>query len=214
LKNFSRILISTIVLAFGISAFADPHKLRVDDPALAKTLVAQGAKVVGDYGAFTVLEADDALLAGGASNRVEIADDWNLIRLNARVLDTRAPEVKALRKPRGDFAGKRLHLIQFAGPIKPEWRAALKETGAEIVSYIPENTYLIYGDAAALGRLQTWTANSQITQWEGEYSRDLKMHSGARALAMTSRQWQSRNRPVRHPVDCGYERESRHAGAD
>jgi len=186
LKNFSRILISTIVLAFGISAFADPHKLRVDDPALAKTLVAQGAKVVGDYGAFTVLEADDALLAGGASNRVEIADDWNLIRLNARVLDTRAPEVKALRKPRGDFAGKRLHLIQFAGPIKPEWRAALKETGAEIVSYIPENTYLIYGDAAALGRLQTWTANSQITQWEGEYSRDLKMHSGARALAMTS----------------------------
>ncbi|HEY2083578.1 MAG TPA: S8 family serine peptidase [Verrucomicrobiae bacterium] len=155
----------------------------MDDRELAKTLATQGAKVIGDYGAFTVLEADDALLTGASSNRVEVADDWNLIRLNARVLDTRAPETTALRKARGTFAGKRLHLVQFAGPIKPEWLAALKRIGAQVVSYIPENTYLIYGDAVALARMQTWAGASQFTQWEGEYTGDLKIHPQARALA-------------------------------
>lgn len=160
--------------------FAAPHKLRVDDPALARTLAAKGAKVIGEYGAFTALEADDALLAGADSNHLEVADDWNVIRLNARELDTTAPEVKALRKPRGSFAGKTLHLVQFAGPVKVEWLEALKESGARIVTYIPENAYLIYGDAPSLARMQSWAGKSAFVQWEGEYSHDLKVHPDAR----------------------------------
>ena len=168
---------------FCDSGLAAPHKLRVEDKGTVAALMTQGAKVVGDYGAFTVLEADDALLTGSNSNRVEIDDDWNLIRLNAQVMDTRAPQTKARRKVRGTFAGKQLHLVQFAGPIKPEWLEALKQSGAEIVTYIPENTYLIYGDAAALARMQAWAGASEFTQWEGEYSQDLKVHSEARAMA-------------------------------
>ncbi len=144
--------------------------------------MAQGAKVVGDYGAFSVLSADDALLANGVSNHVEIADQWNMIRLNARPINTSTPETKALRKIRGGFAGKRLHLVQFAGPVKPGWLAELKENGVQVVSYIPENTYLVYGDAAALAKLQTWAGASEFTQWEGEYSQDLKVHPDARLL--------------------------------
>jgi Subtilase family len=184
LKNILRIPVFLTFLVCCNSSLAAPHKLRVDDPALAKSLAAQGAKVIGDYGAFTVVEADDSLFAGSASNRVEVADDWNLIRLNSRVLDTRAPETKSLRKSRGAFAGRRLHLVQFAGPIRPEWLVALERTGVRILSYIPENAYLIYGDAAALARMQTWAATSDFTQWEGEYTGDLKIHSQARALAM------------------------------
>jgi len=183
-KNPIRLSIVFLLFALGYSGQAAPHKLRVEDPVLAKELVAQGATVIGDYGAFTVVNADDALLANGVSNRVEMADDWNLVRLNARVLDTRAPATKALRQPRGSFNGKRLHLVQFAGPIKPGWLRELKNNGVQIVSYIPENTYLVYGDAAALARLQTWAGASAFTQWEGAYSQDLKVHSEARALAV------------------------------
>lgn len=172
------------VFTFAGFSFATSHKVRVEDAALAKTLVAGGAKVIGDYGSFSVLDVDDALLSGATSNRVEISDDWNLIRLNAQVMDTRVPSVKALSKARGTFSGKRLHLVQFAGPIKPEWLDELKQNGAQIVSYIPENTYLIYGDAAALERIQAWAATSAFTQWEGDYSGNLKVHSQARALAM------------------------------
>lgn len=168
-------------MAFSFSAVAAPHKLRVEDPAVVRALVAQGAKVVGDYGAFSVLAADDALL-NGVTNRVEIADDWNLIRLNAGQLDTSAPGTRALRKTRGAFAGKRLHLVQFAGPVKPGWLAELKANGVQVVSYIPENAYLIYGDFAALAKMQSWAGTAAFTQWEGEYTQDLKVHPQARAL--------------------------------
>ncbi|HXT12047.1 MAG TPA: S8 family serine peptidase [Candidatus Angelobacter sp.] len=174
----------SVVSLFAASsvALAAPHKLRVEDPVLARELVAQGARVIGEYGGFTALNADDALLAGGISNRVQVEDDWNLIRLNARLMDTTTPEIKALRKKRGAFAGKRLHLVQFAGPIKPSWLADLKRSGVQVVSYIPENTYLVYGDSAALARLQTWAATSAFTQWEGEFTGDLKVHPAAREL--------------------------------
>lgn len=162
---------------------AAPHKLRVNDPALANSLVAKGAKVIGHYGAFSVLEADDAALVGTATNRLEIADRWNYIRLNAREMGTRAAEIKALRKPIGAFSGKRLHLVQFAGPIKPEWVEALNQSGATIVTYIPENTYLVYGDSAALARMQGWAGAAPSVQWEGEYTRDLKVHPAARTAA-------------------------------
>ena len=164
----------------GGMVLAAPHKLRVDDPALARTLAAQGGEIVGEYGAFTVVEADDALLADANSNRLEVADDWNVIRLNAREMDTTAADVRALRKPRGSFAGKTLHLVQFAGPVKPEWLEALKQSGARVVSYIPENAYLIYGDAASLARMQSWAGSAAFVQWEGEYSHDLKVHPKAR----------------------------------
>ena len=170
-----------MALTFGFSASAAPHKLRVEDPVLVRQLVAQGAKVIGDYGTFSVLIADDSLF-GGVSNRVEVADQWNMIRLNARPINTGAPEAKAMRKSVGAFTGKHLHLVQFAGPIKERWLAELKASGVQIVSYIPENTYLIYGDAAALARMQTWAGASEEAQWEGEYSQDLKVHTKARAL--------------------------------
>lgn len=179
MKTYIRIVVLALVLT-SVAAFAAPHKLRVDDPALAKALVAQGAKVIGDYGAFTVLNADDALLTSGITNRVEVADDWNLIRLNARLLDTSTPEIRAMRKTRGTFAGKRLHLVQFAGPPRPNWLEELKQNGVQIVSYIPENSYLIYGDAAALARMQAWATNAAFMQWDGEYSSDLKVHPQAR----------------------------------
>jgi len=164
-----------------LSAVAAPHKVRIEDPVLVRDLVAQGAKVIGDYGSFSVLSADDSLLTG-VSNRIEFADEWNMIRLNARPINTSAPEAKALRRAVGSFTGKRLHLLQFAGPVKERWLAGLKQNGVQIVSYIPENTYLVYGDAAALVRVQTWAGASEFTQWEGEYSQDLKVHSKARAL--------------------------------
>lgn len=174
------------MLAFCHSSLAAPHKLRVEDPTLTKVLVAQGAKVIGDYGTFSVLSAEDALLANGISNRVEVADDWNLIRLNSGELDTRASEMKARRNVRGVFAGKKLHLVQFAGPVKPGWLAELKQNGVQIVSYIPENAYLIYGDASAISRMQTWAGASDFMQWEGEYGQELKVHSEARTLALNN----------------------------
>ena len=49
------------LLAFVVSAHAE--KIRVQDSAAAQRLVAGGAKLIADYGAFQVIEADAALAA-------------------------------------------------------------------------------------------------------------------------------------------------------
>jgi subtilisin-like proprotein convertase family protein len=159
-------------------ASAETHKLRVSDPALAQSLVARGGRLVADYGSFQIIESDTVPTAG--SGQAELADDLNLIRLNAGMLDTRKPEVQALRKSAASFTGKRLRLVQFAGPIKPEWLKALESSGVQIVSYIPQNAYLVYGNAAAAGQMQSWARSNGCVQWEGDYADDYKIHPRAR----------------------------------
>jgi len=170
-----------LMAAAATSSRRAARKIRVGDPALAHELVTGGASLVADYGAFQLLEVDPtraaALIEAG---RAEARDEEDLVLLNTRPLDTRGDEVQAraaARPPVETFAGRRLHLVQFAGPVKPEWHAALAATGAEIVTYIPHNTYLVYGDEESLGRVR---ALGTFVQWEGDFASEDRIHPLAR----------------------------------
>ena len=69
------------------------HKWRVNDSALAKSLVTNGGKLVADYDGFQLIEADDTALANLDASRVELEDEFDAIKLNAGQLDTRAAEI-------------------------------------------------------------------------------------------------------------------------
>ncbi len=180
LKNVIRRLGWIFMATIASVALAESHKLRVNDPALAKSLIAQGGRLVADYGSFQVLESDIVPPGGTGSQGSQLADDLNLIQLNARVLDTRKPEIQASRRAVAPFSGKRLHLVHFAGPIRPEWVEALESNGVQIISYIPQDAYLIYGNAAALGRMQSWARATSFVQWEGAYAPEYRIHPRAR----------------------------------
>ncbi|HZL42290.1 MAG TPA: S8 family serine peptidase, partial [Verrucomicrobiae bacterium] len=177
LQKSARLFGGLSVFLFVMMASGAPHKLRVTDRALAQSLLSQGARFVADYGDFEVLEADPAL--AGASTGQEIADQLDRIELKARLLDTRKPEIQSLRKVAGAFSGRRLHLIQFGGPVKPEWLEALKQTGVQVLNFVPHDSYLVYGDSAALQRLQSWAKASEFVQWEGPYAPEYKIHPRA-----------------------------------
>ncbi len=53
----------------------------------------------------------------------------------------------------------------------------------QIVSYIPHNAYLVYGDAASLARVQALAAAAPHVQWEGAYVDEYKIHPAAKAGA-------------------------------
>lgn len=156
-------------------------KLRVTNPQRAQQLVAGGARLIADYGSFQILEAP-ATGAGQAVGQGDVtsADAMNVIELNAARLDTTTPAVKAMRVARAPFAGKRLHLVQFAGPVKPEWRDELEKRGAHIVTHIPNNAYLIYGDSPTLAKVQSWVGTVAHVQWEGAYADNHKIHPNAK----------------------------------
>lgn len=180
------ILLRLIPLLAGVLSWTDAtasingHKVEVQDAAAAKAVIMQGGHLIADYGAFQLYDIPQ--ITGNLPGSAQIRDDYNSILLNAAHLDTSKAETQALRKTVGAFNGKQMHLVQFAGPVQPAWRQALSDLGAEIVTYIPQNTYLVYGDAATIGRVQAMAAAAPHIQWEGAYLNDYKVHPLARAV--------------------------------
>jgi uncharacterized repeat protein (TIGR01451 family) len=160
---------------------ADRHKLQVNDPALAARLLANGARLIADYGAFQLLETSEYSAELQTNSQVELRDSHNLIRLNAAILDTTpsATSNTAAKTRLGAFGGQRLHLVQFVGPVTPEWRNAIATNGVQIVTYIPNNAYLISGDRAGLAAIQSLAETNSFIQWEGIYSNSYKIHPRA-----------------------------------
>jgi hypothetical protein len=164
------------------AAAEEHHKIQVHDPVLAAQLKAQGGRLIADYGSSQLYEAAQISPDLATNSLVEFHDEYNVIMLNASKLDTRKAETKALRKAVGGFAGKRMHLVHFAGPVQPAWREQLVAAGVQIITYIPQNAYLVYGDAKSIAQVQGMAATAPHVQWEGKYLDDYKIHPAARAV--------------------------------
>ena len=106
LKNHIRRLGWILGLMIVSVAVAVPHKWRVEDPSLARSMLAQGGRLVADYGSFQILETDQAPAAGAGPAGAQLEDNLNLIRLNARVLDTRDSAMQSLRRPVAALPGR------------------------------------------------------------------------------------------------------------
>ncbi len=158
------------------------HKLQIDDPMLAGRLLEAGGRLLANYGSSQLFETPQITADLATNSQVQVRDDYNLILLDAGHLDTTRPEVKAMRKSLQGFAGRRLHLVHFVGPILPSWRASLESAGVQVVCYIPHNTYAVYGDAQALAAVQKLAAGAPHIDWEGPLSADFKIHPGARTV--------------------------------
>jgi subtilisin-like proprotein convertase family protein len=139
---------------------------------LVQQLLRSGQRdAVEDYGSFVLAKvrvprALDvfALLARGG----ELADAETLVALNGFLLDgadapanerTLANVPPELRAPAGAPAAdeRRLELVQFDGPVKDAWLESLRATGAFVVTYVPNNAYVVRVDArghAALDQLR------------------------------------------------------------
>ncbi|MBI3650363.1 MAG: S8 family serine peptidase [Acidobacteria bacterium] len=152
------------------------HKLLVphQEAALAERLLAsKSVKKARKYGAFTLLEVSDesfTRLDPQVLERLQLRDDFNLILLRRGQLDTTAPEpsiTPALRQEKTPAPA--LHLVQLFGPPTNAAINTLKATGAHIVSYIPNNAYLIWATATQRARVEALRQQSGIIQWDAPF---------------------------------------------
>lgn len=155
------------------------HKVQVGAQKAAE-LEQRGAKVLGDYGSYKLVQVDDATLDSlSPAQGTELRDDYERILLNAGVIDTASEYAQSLRgMPQKKLAAagtKGFHLVHFDGPVRPEWLEALEATGVRVVTYIPNNAYLVYGDTTAMGSLRKHIAASPVIRWDGEYLDDYKL---------------------------------------
>src|SRR5262245_23247760 len=135
----------------------DRHKVQVSDRAVIEDLKVRGHRLIADYGTYALLEVD-AKTARSLRDKpgVERRDEYNLVMLNTGALDTTKAELQALKGKPVNPRFNQLHMIQFAGPIRPEWHQELLKTGVQVVTYIPSNTYVVYGNRGSLHRLQSF----------------------------------------------------------
>ncbi|HEY6803935.1 MAG TPA: S8 family serine peptidase [Pyrinomonadaceae bacterium] len=149
------------------------HKVTASDEKSSAALLAQGARLIADYGSYKLFDASSDLSAKSQGLAgVETVDENNLVLLNSGTIDTTTSEAQDMRSSKaagGVTGGRQMHLIQFAGPIKHEWYDALVATGVKIVTYIPNNAYLVYGDAKTIGSVRALSSRPYV-QWDNPYT--------------------------------------------
>ena len=154
------------------------HKVIVEakDSGLRDSILAEGGRVIEDYGSFALMSAP-----GSASERVatlsasgsSVRDDMNMLLLRAGALDTteattEGEPLAASSLGDSDPALEQLYLVQFVGPIKKQWVNRLRSS-AEIVSYIPNNAYLIRASAGAMQQISNLKSEEgSFVQWTGD----------------------------------------------
>lgn len=136
-----------------------------------------------NYGSYWLVEATDAQVAEltklyGA--RAVNQSRMNRIELSAGSIDTTAgvPTV-----PKGfqqvDGPGKRLRLVQFHGPVTPEWLRSIKSvSNLQVISYVPNNAYLVQLDDPAETKLRAMEGPGGPIQWIGPYHPYYKIQRG------------------------------------
>jgi uncharacterized repeat protein (TIGR01451 family) len=152
-------------------------------------LAQKGITKVRSYGSYWLVEATDAQvdqLTQMYGARAVGANDLNRIRLTSLSFDTTAgdPVVPAnLRQV--DREGKYLRLVQLRGPVVPQWLHLIESSGARMISYVPNNAYLVFVDAAAEKRLEQARDSNGPIQWIGAYHPYYKIAPELRFLSGT-----------------------------
>ncbi len=111
------------------------------------------------------------------------ASAGKVIRLNAQTIDT-DKSFPSHRMQLKAFDGRALHLVQFNESIQPDWVKEMEKAGLQVVVYIPDNAYLVYGSYEALKGYQQKAAVKSYVQWNGRYLAEDKIQPSARSQAM------------------------------
>ena len=96
----------------------------------------------------------DRLVAAGGS----IRDDMREVRIGRASSDPAVARASLLDKTgaarrMAGTGGRGMAVVQYVGPIKESWTAAVRKTGVQVVTYMAQNGQLVTGDDAALSRL-------------------------------------------------------------
>jgi len=179
------------------------HKLFINADDIATYNDLQNRNAVRDevdYGSFKMVVIDEQAIGREAlsSMRDKIRDDQNLIAINGYIIDT-TTGVAVLDKVPSDLRQTEmadaiakqervptggLYLVQFVGPIKGEWLKQLRGTGAEVVSYMPNNAYIVRANSTSAFLLKQFR-NQDFVQLVGDYEPAFRLSPGLQAVRVT-----------------------------
>jgi hypothetical protein len=148
------------------------HKvlLRAGDDVSRQALLAGGARLVADYGAFSLwlVDGGEVIALQAVGDGVSVHPEFDRLLLRETRIDTTAGG----RQPGAAAqagSGRQLYVVQFVGPVRDEWLEDLAATGARIVAYVPYNGYVVWTDEAARAQIAQRVSSRVEYQWHGPY---------------------------------------------
>lgn len=119
--------------------------------------------------------------------------DSTLIRLAAGSFDPlqSVPELpQELAYSEAQAAAAETYIVQFNGPVLPEWKDALTSAGAELGDYLPENAFLVHLTGAVKAEVQSLP----FVRWVGAYQPGYKLaadvdYAGTRSYRVILAPW-------------------------
>jgi hypothetical protein len=173
------------------------HKLIInnqsgEDAAVYNRLAQSGAiRDEINYGSFKLVVVDEVALGGRAAlqaMQITPRDEQDMIALNGYVIDTTNPQplsrelpadlkISRMAQARAQSAapGGGLYIVQFVGPIQDGWLRTLESTGADVVTYIPNNAYVVRCDARSAAMVARMKDEQPFVQWVGDYEPAYKL---------------------------------------
>jgi subtilisin family serine protease len=155
----------------------------------AQKQVAERYRVIESYDAFVLAEVPSVDL--GELRRaylVEDITDLYTLRVGEREIDTSIPRLDAKGAVRSHpayrgtkplSAGRHHHLVQFIGPIKETWLAAVRKAGGEPRAPFSDFAYVVRADDAALARI----AALSFVRWVGHLPHQVRVDPSVFARA-------------------------------
>jgi hypothetical protein len=138
--------------------------------AVAERVRSLGAEVLEVYDSFILISAGPTArtnLAREGLTIEEIADRTSAgrgaFRFDSRYGEPTIPD--ALRADPLKDPDYNVYIVQFIGPVKPDWLEALMATGAEVFAYLPSNSYVTALDRNEVPRVDAL----RFVQWVGLY---------------------------------------------
>jgi hypothetical protein len=154
--------------------------LYAGDEAGRAALNVQAAQLIADYGAFSLWQVPQGgtadLSAAGLATRPEL----DQLLLREATLDTRSVELGAASAA-GE--GEQFYLVQFAGPVRDEWLADLRSTGAQVVAYVPYDGYVVWGGENARAQIVARVTSRAEYGWHGPYRPAYRLAGALRCVA-------------------------------
>lgn len=154
----------------GFVARGAQHRFFLDpsDPLLGE--LASGGKLdsIEEYGSFVMARVTlgtEAEVADLQQRGAQLVDELTLVQFNGYLLDgaddetTRATLASIPAELRAATDAPRegqrsLRVVQFDGPVKDAWLQSLEATGVFIVTYAPNNSYVVVADVGSYAALE------------------------------------------------------------
>ena len=126
---------------------------RATVPLPQAAIEARGARVVEDYETMAVVDLGPAT-ARGLSRALGLSvsplPNHDKILLRHYTLDSSGALPAGVTSPASPPAVPNLYIVVLRSIPKTEWVETIEATGARVVSYVPENSYLVYASHDAL----------------------------------------------------------------